>query len=160
LSSDIQPLFGAQDDEWVTLVGRYILNMGAVELASRLIIARIEGTDQVAVFNAELSARLGFIRKRFPKDDRGLHQRAMNTLGVAERHAGFRNIVAHSPVAIAGQADGTHRVVGIMGLTPGHPERVAEIISLDELRGRVNESSAVASEMLSMQGIFPVTTGA
>jgi hypothetical protein len=34
-------LSNADDDEWVTLVGRYILNMGALEMATRLIIARI-----------------------------------------------------------------------------------------------------------------------
>jgi hypothetical protein len=59
-------LSNADDDEWVTLVGRYILNMGALEMATRLIIARIEGTDAVAIFSDDLSARIGFVRKRFP----------------------------------------------------------------------------------------------
>jgi hypothetical protein len=37
----IKPLFDAKDDEWVIMVGRYMLNMGALELATRqLIVSR------------------------------------------------------------------------------------------------------------------------
>lgn len=42
----VEPMFGAADDERVTLVGRYILNMGAFEMATRLLIAGIAGNNQ------------------------------------------------------------------------------------------------------------------
>jgi hypothetical protein len=42
----IKPLFGAQDDEWVVIVGRYVLNMGALEMATRLLIERIKNKDR------------------------------------------------------------------------------------------------------------------
>jgi hypothetical protein len=57
----IKPLFNAQDDEWVVMVGRYMLNMGALEMATRLIIARIEGTDSaLSLVIILLSALLSF----------------------------------------------------------------------------------------------------
>ena len=152
----IAPLFNAQDDEWVVHVGRYILNMGALEMATRLIIARIHGTDQVPIFSSDLAARLGYIRKRYPRTDKPLHERAMNALNVAERHTGFRNVVAHSPIAISGNADGTFKIQGIMNVTPKSSTTISELISLDELKGRVNESAAVAREVLEMQSVFPV----
>ena len=61
----IKPLFNIQDDEWVAMTGRYILNMGALEMATRLLIARITGGDKHPVFSDDLAARLGFLRKRF-----------------------------------------------------------------------------------------------
>jgi hypothetical protein len=79
----------------------------------------------------------------------------MNTLRIAERLTGFRNVVAHSPIAISGYADGTIKIRGIMNVTPTSNKTTAELVSLDELKGRVNESAAVAREMLELQSAFP-----
>ncbi len=79
----IRPLFNTKDDEWVVMVGRYILNMGALEMATRLLIARIEGTDSAPIFSDDLTARIGFVRKRFPQEDKVRHKWAMNALDVA-----------------------------------------------------------------------------
>jgi hypothetical protein len=93
----IQPLFDQQDDDWVWMVGRYTLNMGEVEAATRLIVVQIADTDAAPIFADGLSARIGFIRKRFPREPAPRHERVMNTLEVAAKRARFRNIVAHSP---------------------------------------------------------------
>jgi hypothetical protein len=83
----------------------------------------------------------------------------MNTLNVALRHSGFRNVVAHSPIAISGHADGTFKIQGIMNVTPKSSTTLVELVSLEELKGRVNESAAIAREMLDVQSAFPVLTG-
>jgi hypothetical protein len=114
----LKPLFNAQDDEWVVKVGRYMLNMGVIEAASRLLIVGILHTEIAPIFKDELTARIGFIRKKFPRENNARHQWAMNVLKVANKLAGFRNIVAHSPLVITGHADGTFRIQGIMNLTP------------------------------------------
>ena len=155
----IKPLFDAADDEWVVMVGRYILNMGALEMATRLIIARIEGTDTTPIFGDDLSSRIAFIRKRFPREDTARHMWAMNALEVARKHAGFRNIVAHSPLGISGHADGTFHIQGILNVTPRDDDKIAQLISLEELKGRVTESSVVARQVLEMQADFPVAAG-
>lgn len=155
----IKPLFNAKDDEWVVMVGRYILNMGVMEMATRLLIACIHGTGGTAIFNDDLAARIGFVRKRFPREDRARHKWAMNALDVASKHAGFRNIVAHSPLAITGHANGSYRIQGIMNVTPKSNDTIAQLISLDELTGRVNESAVVARQLLEMQNDFPVANG-
>ncbi len=150
----IKSLFGAQDDEWVTMLGRYMLNMGAIEMATRTIIASITGEDSAPIYNDDLAARIGFVRKRYPRSDKIKHSKAMNTFEVALKHTTFRNIVAHSPVVVAGAEDGTLTVLGILGLTPKSNENVGELISIEELEGRVNESSAVAKAMLDMQSAY------
>jgi len=152
----IKPLFDAKDDEWVVMVGRYILNMGAVELATRLLIVQIEGSDRSPVFGDDLPARIGFVRRRFPRKDRPRHKWAMNALEVARRHAGFRNSVAHSPLAITGHAGGSYHIQGIMNVTPKSRESIAQLITLEELKGRVNESAVVARQLFEMQADFPV----
>ena len=154
----IKPLFNAQDDEWVVLVGRYMLNIGAVEMATRLLIVKLLGTDSAPIFYDDLVARLGFVRKRFPRTNAARHKWAMNVFEVASKHAGFRNIIAHSPLAMSNHKDGSLRIHGIMNLTPKDQKKVAEIISLEELRGRVNESAALGRNILEMQQDFPGNT--
>jgi hypothetical protein len=73
------------------------MNMGTVEMATRLLIAQIEGTHTTQVFNATLDSRIGFIRNRFPRDDKTRHEWAMNVLTIAKKHSDFRNIIAHNP---------------------------------------------------------------
>lgn len=119
----IKPLFNATDDQWVTMVGRYILNMGAVEAATRLLIINIIGTDSAPIFSDDLAARIGFIRKRFPRENAARHQWAMKAFKVADKHTGFRNIVA-------------------------------QLISLEELTGRVDESAILGRQLLELQGDF------
>jgi hypothetical protein len=151
----IKPLFGAQDDDWVTMVGRYILNMGAFEMATRLLIVRITGGDNDPIFTHDLAARIGFIRKRFPRDDKAKHAWTMKVFDVALKHTGFRNVVAHSPLAISGQPDGTYKIQGILNVTPKSNDTIAQLVSLEELKGRVNESAAIAKGLLEMQKDFP-----
>ena len=150
----IQPLFNPADEEWVVLTGRYILNMGVIEFATRLLVTQIEGTDAVPVFSAELAARIGFIRTRFPRPNADRHKWAMAALEVAMKHTTFWNIIAHSPLLIAALPDGSFQIGGIMNVTPKSPDNIAEIVSLDELRGRVNESAIVARHILEMQADF------
>jgi hypothetical protein len=80
----------------------------------------------------------------------------MNALEVARKHAGFRNIVAHGPLVITGDADGTYHIQGILNVTPKDDDKIAQLISLEELKGRVTESAVVARQMLEMQADFPV----
>lgn len=144
----VQPLFDPSLEEWVIPVGRYIMNMGSVEMATRLLIAQIQGTHITPVFNAALDSRIGFIRNRFPRKDKTRHEWAMNVLTVAKKHSDFRNIIAHSPLVVTGHADGINRIQGIMNMTSD------EIVSLQEMKGRVEESAVLASKLLEMQSDF------
>ena len=137
----------------MVMVGRYVLNMGVVEMATHLLIDRIEGTDAVA-HSSGLDPRLGFIRKRFPRKDAARHKWAMNVLQVAAKHAGFRNIVAHSPIVIASRADGSYEIIGIVNRTPKSMDNITQLISLEELKGRVDESAVVGRQLLEMQVDF------
>jgi len=156
----VNPLFGAADEEWVVHVGRYMLNMGVLEMGTRLIISSLEGTDQAPIFSDDLAARLGYLRKRFPRTDAARHKWAMNVLDVAGRHAGFRNIIAHSPIAMQRTNEGKFHIVGILKVTPKDPANSAQLVSIEELKIRVNESAAVARDLLEMQNDFGPADGA
>jgi hypothetical protein len=138
------------------LVGRFMLNMGVIELATRLLIARIRETDGTGIVKDNLTRRIDFIRKRFPCEDKARHKWAMKALEVARKHAGFRNIVAHSPLTFTGHVDDSSRIQGILNVTPKSKDTIAEFISIEELTGRVNESEVVARQLLEMQKDFPV----
>jgi hypothetical protein len=148
---DLLPLLNPEDQEWVQLVGRYILNMGAVEATTRLLIAIHERDDRAAVMSADLPSRLGFLRSRFPRAPQERHAWAMNVFFVAGKHASFRNIVAHSPLMITGHEDGSKYIHGILNLTPNEEKQAGELVGLPELRGRVNESAKLGQDLLEMQ---------
>jgi hypothetical protein len=150
----IEPLHNAVDDDWALMVGRFMLNMGAVELATRLLVVQITGSDRDPVSASDLSLRLGFIRKRFPREDRERHSWAMNVFAVAAKHVGFRNIVAHGGIVIVTDNSGALHVGGILHPTPKDPVNKAYLVSLEELKGRVNETAVVGREILTMQRDF------
>ena len=141
----------ADDDAWVQLIGKYMLNMGSVELMTRNIIYNMHGTDNVPVYSDTLAARMGYLRARFPREPQSRHQWAMRVFGVADKHLTFRNSVAHSSVVLHGDDAGPQRVVGLLDLTPRDPTNIGQIISIEELTGRVNESSAIARDLVTMQ---------
>ena len=150
----ISALVNPDDEEWVRLVGRYIMNMGAVEATTRLLIALCEKNDRAAAMTADLPARLGYLRRRFPRHPRERHSSAMNTLAVASKHVAFRNVVAHSPLMITGHADGTKHIEGILNLTPTDDKQAGELVGIAELRGRVDESAKLGELLLQMQTDF------
>lgn len=150
----MKSLFGANDNEWVVLVGRYMLNMGVIEMATRLLVFEITGSDQEPIYSDDLAARIGFLRKRYPRNNREKHENAMRCFHVADRHTRFRNIVAHSVVVVTENEDGEKIVQGLLSLTPKNKTSIGEVVGLEEIRGRVNESSAIGQAMLEMQGHY------
>ena len=133
-----------------------MLNMGAGEATTRVIVVQIEGTDSSSVFSDELASRLRFIRSRFPRTAIDRHAWAMNVLTVALKLTVFRNIIAHSPLAISGTQDGKFHIHGIMSFTPKDAKNVGQLISLEELTGRVDESAGVAKQLMEMQRDFAI----
>ena len=147
----MQRYFFAADDEWVTLVGRYILNMGVVDTATKLVIVSIDGNDKGKILNAELSDRLSYIRWRLPRKDRTRHEASMKALSVAEENIGFRDMLAHSPISITSKPDGTIKVQGIVNVDPSDKSTLYELVSLAKLRAKVDESAMLVGHFLAMQ---------
>jgi hypothetical protein len=144
----VETLLNPDDDEWVRLVGRYILNMGVLEMATREWIAETQG-EAVRVITAPLASRIAFIQKRFPRDDPKRYESAMMIFEVAVRHTQFRNTVAHGLLAITAHADGSFHIRGLLDM-PSKPGRTPSLISVDDLRGRVNESNVLATRFREM----------
>lgn len=144
----------SDNNEWVTMVGRYILNMGSIEMTTRQLISMIEGKTDSPVMNEGLASRIGFIRKRFPKSDQKRHAWAMNVFAVASKHVGFRNAVAHSGVVYTSGSDGITHLQGILNLTPEDPNNIGQLISFEELKGRVTEAAHLGKDMLEMESDF------
>ena len=70
----LKPLFGADEGEWVTKIGRFMLNMGAIEATTMLLVAQIERRIRSRTENADLKSRVGFIRSRFPNEEVHRHK--------------------------------------------------------------------------------------
>ena len=145
----VQPFFDSSLEEWVTPIGRYILNMGSIEIATRLLVAQIEGTHTSPVFNDPLDSRIGFIRNRFPREDKTRHKWAMNVLTVAKKHVDFRNIMAHNPLILTQNADGATQIQGIINVKSN------EIILLPEIMARVEEAARLVGLLVQMKSDFP-----
>ena len=146
----LKPLFGADDGEWVTKIGRFMLNMGAIEATTILLVAQIERKNRSRTENDDLKSRIGFIRSRFPNEELQRHKWAMNIFGVALKISAFRDAIAHSPLVLGGSSkDDLRAILGILDLKAG------ELISLEEINGRVDESASVAQGLLEMQADFP-----
>jgi hypothetical protein len=140
-----------EQNDWVIAIGRYILNMGSVEATTRVLIAIHEKSDQARVMNADLSGRIGFLRNRFPRVDNARHSWAMNVFNVTSKHAGFRNIIAHSPLLMTGSEDEPKVIQGILNITPNDDTNFGVLIGLDELKNRVEESAIIGENLVSMQ---------
>ncbi|WP_128513801.1 hypothetical protein [Tabrizicola thermarum] len=153
----IQALLNPDDDPWVWAVGRFIMNMGVVESATRLLIVEITGSDQDAIFSGDLAARIGYLRKRYPRNAAERHAQATKVFAVALKLCGFRNIIAHCPLVMTKREDGSFDIHGIISFTPKDHTKAGEIISLDELTRRIDESAKIAQELLKMQGVFSTT---
>lgn len=152
----LELLLNPHDNEWVAAVGRFMLNMGVIEAETQLLIGEMTPQGDLSpVHSAELTARIGFIRNQFPREDNARHQWAMNTLQVAVKLARFRNIVAHSSLIVTDHADGSRRVQGLMDLTPRDKNKFGDLVELEELTTRVTESEAVARDLCEMQNDFP-----
>ena len=128
--------------------------MGSVEATTRELIAIYEKSDKSVVMNADLSGRIGFLRNRFPNGDNARHSWAMNVFSVASKHAGFRNIIAHSPLLITGLEDNTKVIQGILNITPNDSTSYGVLIGLDELNKRVEESAIISENLIAMQMDF------
>ena len=85
-----------------------------------------------------LAKRIEFMSARFPSDDT-----AVTTIfECAQRHTVFRNTVAHSPLAITGHTDGSFNIQGLLNIPKrGQPA----LVTIAELKGRVNETVALAN---------------
>jgi hypothetical protein len=136
------------------MIGRYMINMGTIEMTSRLIVLQIKGSDRDPIFSSELSLRIGFIKNSFPREHRDRHTWAMKVLKVAAKHVGFRNIVAHSALVITKNESGIPKIQGLLALTPKDRANFGTIVSLEELTGRVNETALVGRKLMEMQNDF------
>lgn len=151
----LQPTVNSQNNsEWIELIGKYIVNMGAIETTSRLIIANINNSDTVAIYKGALAKRLDYLKARYSKADVEKHNEAMAFFDVLSKHVSFRNIIAHSGIFNQKNEKGEIIPIGLMNFTPDDPEKIGEIISLEELRGRVNESASLGVKLLELQNDF------
>jgi hypothetical protein len=79
----------------------------------------------------------------------------MNVFDVCKKHCEFRNLVAHSPLWVEGSED-NQQVRGIFALTPKCSKNIAQIISIEELKGRVTESARLVSDLIALRKKFTV----
>jgi hypothetical protein len=94
------------------------------------------------------------LKIKYSNKDSEKYQKVMNIFDVAQKHVKYRNIVAHSGIFYVDLPDGTKCMAGLVNFIPDDKNNIAEIISIEEMKGRVNESSNLATKLLELQNDF------
>lgn len=152
----LKPIINSPNDEnWIQYIGKYMINMGAIETTTRVIIAKLHSTDQVAIFHADLEPRIRYLSSRYVNSDNIKHKRAMNFFRALRKHVGFRNAVAHSGLLYKDGLNNTKEMAGLVNFKPSDKKTsVADIISIEEMKGRVDESAKLGAMLLEFQNDF------
>lgn len=106
--------------------------MGAIETTSRIIIAKINETENVAAFNAALAKRLEYLSVRLNLADVDKKAKAINLFDTLNKLVKFRNSAAQSGIVYK-EVDGVKIPAGLMNFTRDDPENIGAIISIEEL---------------------------
>lgn len=140
--------------EWIEYIWKYMINMGAIETTSRLIIEKLNNTNNIAIYSEDLDNRIKYLQARYPNDNKMKHQKAMKMFKVLKKHIWFRNIIAHSWIMYV-KNDDKQFIGGLLNFQPKNKANmIAEFISIEEMKWRVDESAKLGSLLLEFQNDF------
>ncbi|MDB5103057.1 MAG: hypothetical protein JWP91_746 [Fibrobacteres bacterium] len=141
--------------EWAEVTGRFFLNLGMIEfLAMEFIVKMADGYKYKSIKKKFLSQKLTWIIENLaecsdapPETVEAIHE----TLEEIRQLSFFRNVVANGAIGLA-MADGNGKdapaISGILNYRPEDTDQDAEIVSLEEVKGRVAESEDLARKLL------------
>jgi hypothetical protein len=147
--------------EWANTVGRFFQAFGMIEtIAMEFIVKMADGYKYKSIKKKFLSQKITWIIENLGEHTDSPQEKIEaihETLEEIRQLSFFRNVLAHGAVGLA-KAGGTEKeapgIAGILNYRPEDTDQDAEIISLDEVKGRVQESEELARKLLDqLQGI-------
>lgn len=137
--------------EWAEALGRFYQGMGWVETITMEFIAKMaEGFKYKSMKKKFLSQKLTYII-----DNLGDHTQAPEgtiesiheALEEARQLSFFRNMLSNAALGL----DTSSTVIGMLNYRPDDGDQEAEIVSLEEVKGRMEEAGALA---VKLAGLF------
>lgn len=143
----------AEAAEWTLAVGAFFRNFALIELLSVEFVARMADPFKYKSMKKKfLAQRLAWIAET-------LHERTSDADKAAEvievlesirEESYFRNILAHGAAGFSKpEGDASPSLIGILNFKPEDDSQDAEMISLEEIQGRRDESAALAAKLLA-----------
>jgi len=141
-------------EEFIENIGKFIANFGVVELT---IIEMSDALSQDPILTklahrAMLNRRVEILKDQIEAAnlEAEFQGSILNTLNILKLLIEFRNIIAHNPITFSFHEDDPSNaalVSGILNMRPKNKKINAELVSSEELAGRVNESVAIAKKL-------------
>jgi hypothetical protein len=148
--------------EWSETLGRFYQGMGWVETITMEFIARMaEGFKYKSMKKKFLSQKLTYII-----DNLGEHVEAPDgtieavheALEEARQLSFFRNMLSNSAMGLSGANEGkadaggdkAPSVIGMLNYRPDDGDQEAEIVSLEEVKGRMDEAVQLAGKLAGL----------
>jgi hypothetical protein len=142
--------------EWAMAVGGFFLAMGLLESITMEFVARMAaGFKFKSIKKKYLSQKLTFVIEGLAEHsdaDASMISEIQDALEEVRQLSFFRNVLAHGAMGLSGQeAGGTApRITGLLNYRPDDTDQDAEIVSLDEIKGRLGEAEALAAKLAGM----------
>jgi hypothetical protein len=162
----------ATAQEWAVAVGRFFQAMGLLETVTMEFVAQMAaGFKFKSIKKKYLSQKLTFIIEGLAEHsdaDAPTVAEIQDALEEVRQLSFFRNVLAHGAMGLSGQqADGkaeggtegkaeaeaeskAPRITGLLNYRPDDTDQDAEIVSLDEIKGRLAEAEALAVKLADL----------
>jgi hypothetical protein len=143
--------------EWATVTGRFFQAFGTIEfIAMEFIVKMANGFKYKSIKKKYLSQKLTWIIESLgdhTDSPQGKIDEIIDTLEEIRKLSFFRNALSHGAVGYSepGTGDQEERtILGVLNYRPDDSDQDAEIISLDELKGRLEETEELARKLLDL----------
>ena len=146
----------ATAQEWAGAVGRFFQAMGLLETITMEFVARMaEGFKFKSIKKKYLSQKITFVIEGLAEHsdaDAPAVSEIQDALEEVRQLSFFRNVLAHGATGLSGpDADGAPpRITGLLNYRPDDADQEAEIVSLDEIKGRLAEAEALAAKLAGL----------
>ncbi|MEX1200418.1 MAG: hypothetical protein WEB02_06485 [Methylophaga sp.] len=143
-----------ESEEFVQNIGKFIANFGVIELTI-IEICDVLSKDPVLTKLAHrslLSRRVDILKEQIKRSSVAEETKnaLLNHLKELKPFIELRNILAHNPITfVFPNADPSQEasIAGILNMRPKDKTKDGEIISIEELRGGVNDTSKIARKL-------------
>lgn len=143
--------------EWAETLGRFHQGMGWIETITMEFIAKMaEGFKYKSMKKKFLGQKLTYIIDNlgdYAEGPEGAVESVHEALEEARQLSFFRNMLSNAAMGLEKAPtapDGTASVIGMLNYRPDDGDQEAEIISLEEVKGRADEAAALAAKLAEL----------
>ncbi|MDB5047388.1 MAG: hypothetical protein JWO30_459 [Fibrobacteres bacterium] len=153
--------------EWADAVGGFFRNFAVIELLTIEFVTRMADPFKYKSMKKKfLAQRLTWIIDNIHEHTVSDPEKIQELIGILEsirEESYFRNVLAHGAAGFAFPAEGaggSQTLKGVMNFKPEDDTQDAELISMEEIKGRRDEAAALAGKLLASLNGLELTVAA